>query len=131
MCVMVCRLYFFLGAYTPPHCPGAHASIFLGSSWFGRSSPWPRQPCSPLPHVKTAPSAVMNGEAVVCSCRHGDDPLPSEGLDLLRQQLTLLVAVAQPAKGANAPAPDAAVGGEGEAVVVSSRHSEDALASQD
>ena len=42
----------------PSHCPGAHASIFLGSSWFDRSSPWPRQPYSPSPHAKTAPSAA-------------------------------------------------------------------------
>ena len=25
-------------------CPCAHTSTFLGSSWFDRSSPWPRQP---------------------------------------------------------------------------------------
>jgi len=41
------------------HCPSAHASTFFGSSWFDRSSPWARQAWSPLPHVKTAPSAVM------------------------------------------------------------------------
>ena len=46
-----------------PHSPGAlargaHASIFLGISWFDRSSPWPRQPSPPWPQAKTAPSAV-------------------------------------------------------------------------
>ena len=35
------------------------------------------------------------GEAVVLPSRHSDDAPPSEGLDLLGQQLTLLVAVAQ------------------------------------
>ena len=43
---------------TLPHCPAPHASIFLGSSWLARSSPWPRQLWSPLPQVKTAPSGV-------------------------------------------------------------------------
>ena len=56
------------------------------------------------------------------SSRHGDDALVSKGLDLLGQQLVLLVAVAQLATGSTAPAPDA-VGGEGEAVGGSSRHS--------
>ena len=40
------------------------------------------------------------------------------------------VAVAQPATGSIAPATDAAVGGDGEVVEASSRHSDDALASQ-
>ena len=44
---------------SPAHCPGAHISTFLGSSWLDMSSPWPRQPLSPLPHVKTALSAVV------------------------------------------------------------------------
>eukprot|EP00312_Isochrysidales_sp_CCMP1244_P040797 CAMPEP_0202767322 /NCGR_PEP_ID=MMETSP1388-20130828/32527_1 /ASSEMBLY_ACC=CAM_ASM_000864 /TAXON_ID=37098 /ORGANISM="Isochrysis sp, Strain CCMP1244" /LENGTH=49 /DNA_ID= /DNA_START= /DNA_END= /DNA_ORIENTATION= len=38
-----------------------------------------------------------SGEAVPCSRRHSDDSLGSKGVDLLWQQLTLLVAVAQPA----------------------------------
>ena len=49
---------------------------------------------------------------------------------LLRQQLVLLVTVAQPAKVAPAPAPDSAIGGDGEAVAGSSRRSDDALASK-
>ena len=36
---------------------GGHASSFLGSSWFHRSSPWPRRARSPSPHVKTAPGS--------------------------------------------------------------------------
>ena len=62
--------------------------------------------------------------------RHSDNVLPRERLDLLRQQLVLLVAVAQLAKASPAPAPDGAVGGEGEAMVSSSRHGDDALARQ-
>jgi len=38
--------------------------------------------------------------------------------------------VAQLAKGSKAPAPGGSVGGEGEAAVLSSRHSDDALASE-
>ena len=49
---------------------------------------------------------------------------------LLGQQLALLVAVAQHAKGSTAPAPEGAVGGDGEAVTISSRDSDDALASK-
>ena len=64
------------------------------------------------------------------SSRRSDDALPSKGLDLLGQQLVLLVAVAQLAQLSPAPAPDSAVGGEGEAVVVSCQHSDDALASK-
>ena len=70
------------------------------------------------------------GEAVVGSSRHSDDVLPSQGLDLLGQQLLLLVAVAQTAKVSTAPAPDSSVGGEGEAVADPSGHSDDALPSQ-
>ena len=75
---------------------------------------------SPAP----APDSAVGGEgeAVVHSSRHGDNAPPCKGLDLLRQQLDLLVAVAQPAIQAIAPAPDRAVGGEGEAVVLSSRY---------
>ena len=73
-----------------------------------------------LAKVSTAPApdgAVGGeGEAVEASRRDSDDALPSQALDLLRQQLVLLVAVAQLAKGSLAPAPDGAVGGEGEAV---------------
>ena len=69
-----------------------------------------------------------DGEAVPTSRRHSDDALASKGLDLLRQQLVLLVAVAQPARASKAPAPERAVNGEGDAVVASSRHSDDALA---
>ena len=57
-----------------------------------------------------------DGKAVHDTSRHGDDALASEGLDLLRQQLVLLVAVAQLATGSFpslAPAPDGAAGGEG------------------
>ena len=75
-------------------------------------------------------AAGGEGEAVVLSSRHGDDALPSEGLDLLGQQLALRVAVAQLAIVSTAPAPDGAVGGEGDAVRVSSRHSDDALPSK-
>jgi len=43
-----------------------------------------------------APDAAVGGdsEAVPASRRHGDNVLASHGLDLLRQQLLLLVAVA-------------------------------------
>ena len=64
------------------------------------------------------------------SSRHSDDALASKGLDLLRQQLVLRVALAQLAKAPKAPTPEGAVGGEGEAVVASRRHSDDALAGQ-
>ena len=63
------------------------------------------------------------------SRRHSDDA-PRQSLDLLGQQLAKVVAVAQPAPNSIAEAPDSAVGGEGEAVVSSSRHSDDALASK-
>ena len=53
-----------------------------------------------------------------------------ESIFLGGQQLALLVAVAQPAKGFTAPAPDSSVGSEGEAVRECSRHSDDALASK-
>jgi len=84
---------------------------------------------SPAP----APEGAVGGEGeavAAASSRHGDDALASKGLDLLWQQLVLLVAVAQLAKVSTTPAPDAAVGGEGEAVVCSSRHSDDALVSK-
>ena len=64
------------------------------------------------------------------SSRHSDDALVSKSLDLLWQQLLLLIAVAQLATTSPAPAPDGAVGGEGEAVSQSSRHCEDTLLSQ-
>ena len=64
------------------------------------------------------------------SSRHDDDAPTSKCVDLLWQQLHLLVAVAQLARESIAPAPDGAVGGEREAVVASSRHGDDALASQ-
>ena len=67
---------------------------------------------------------------MLASSLHSDDALASKGLDLLGQQLVPLVAVAQPAIGSIAPAPDTAAGGEGEAVPSSSRHSDDALASK-
>jgi len=67
---------------------------------------------------------------VPASSRDSDHTLPTKGLDLLGQQLGLLVAVAQPAKVSIAPAADGAVGGEGDVVRTSSRHSDDALASQ-
>ena len=64
-------------------------------------------------------------------CRHGDDALASQALDLLGQPLlVLLVAVAQLGVASIAPAPDSAVGGEGEAVEDPSGHSDDALASK-
>ena len=56
--------------------------------------------------------------------------LASKGIDLLRQHLVLRAAVAQPAIGSMAPAPNGSVGGEGEAVVQPSRHSDDALISK-
>ena len=61
--------------------------------------------------------------------RHGN-ALTGKGLDLLGQQLDLLVAVAQLAFASTAPAPDGAVGSEGEAVVIPCRHSDDVLASK-
>ena len=57
-----------------------------------------------------------DGDAVAASSRHSDDAPPSQRLHLLRQQLGLPVAVAQPAITSKAPAPDGAVGGDGEAV---------------
>ena len=69
-------------------------------------------------------------EAVVSSSQHSDDALPSQSLDLLGQQLTLLIAVAQAEKHSIAPAPEGAVGGGGEAVSEYRRHSDDALASK-
>ena len=38
------------------------ASTFLGSSWFDRSSPWPKRPSPPAPQVKTAPSASSSAD---------------------------------------------------------------------
>ena len=64
---------------------------------------------------------------MVLSRRHSDDALISKGLDLLWPQLVLLVAVAQPAQGSHAPAPNGAAAGDGEAVVCSSRHAHGAL----
>jgi len=61
---------------------------------------------------------------VVQSSRHGNDALPNQGLDLLRLQLVLLISVAQLAMVSVA---DSAVGGAGEAVLVTSRDSNDAL----
>jgi len=67
---------------------------------------------------------------VQTSSRHSDDALTCKGLNLLRQQLALRVAVAQRAMASIAPAPEGAVSGEGEAVGVTSRSSNEALASQ-
>ena len=109
------------------HWPGAHTSIFLGSSWFDRSSPWARRPFSPYALAPRENGAVGgDGDAVVQSSRCSDDVLASKGLDLLRQQLALLVAVAQLATGSLAPAPGGSVGVEGEAVPLSRQHSDDA-----
>jgi len=85
-----------------------------------------------LAPVSTAPDGAVDGEgeAVPCSRRHTDDAPPRQQLDLLGQQLALLVAVAKLAPVSTAPAPDSAVGGGGEAVGSSSRHSDDALASK-
>ena len=82
--------------------------------------------------VAPAPEETVagEGEAVRESRRDSDDALASQGLDLLGQQLPLRVAVAQLAKESTAPAPDSAVGGEGEAVVLSRRDSDDALVSK-
>ena len=91
------------------------ASTFLGSSW--RLLVAVAQ-LAKVPPIAPAPDGAVGGEgeAVAASSRHSDDALPSQGLDLLGQQLVLLVAVAQPAMASIAPAPDGAVGGEGEAV---------------
>ena len=118
-----------LGPSASHHCPGAHVSIFFGSSWSDRSSPWPRQASSPSPQVKTALSAVT-AVAVVAYRRGSDDTLASKGLDLRRLPLGLLVAVAQLAKASLTPAPNGAVGGEGEAVATSNRHAHSALVTQ-
>jgi len=84
------------------------------------------------PSIAPAPDAAVggDGDAVEYSSRHSDDALVSQGLNLLGQQLALLVAVAQAALPSTAPAPDAAVSGDGEAVTISSRDSDDALASK-
>ena len=58
-------------------------------------------------------SPDYEGEAVVPSSRHSDDTLATKGLDLLRQQLVLPVAVAPPAIASMAPGKDSSVGGEG------------------
>ena len=92
------------------------------------------QPWAPAPAIVSlapAPDCTVgsDGQAVGASYRHGDDAPTRKGLNLLRQQLVLLVAVAQPATPSNAPAPDGTTGGGGEAVPESSRHSDDALAS--
>ena len=87
-----------------------------------------------LAHASAAPapdsSVGGEGEAVKTSSRHSDDALASKGLDLLGQRLALLVAVAQPTAVSMAPAPDGAVGGEGDAVVNSCRHADGTLAAQ-
>ena len=67
---------------------------------------------------------------MVASSRHSDDALACQGLDLLRLRLVLLVAVAQAAVASIAPAPNGVVGGDGEAVFASRRHSDDTLASK-
>ena len=54
----------------------------------------------------------------------------SQCFDLLGLPLALLVAVPQPAVASKAPAPETAVGGEGEAVEISSRDTHSALAAQ-
>ena len=72
-----------------------------------------------------------DGEAMLPRSRYGHEALPRQGLDLLRQLLQLLVAVAQLAFVSAAPAPDGAVGGEGEAVLASSRHSDAANGSSE
>ena len=83
-------------------------------------------PKSPLPQLQLAPSAVM-WRGCVQSSRHGNDALPNQSLDLLRLQLVLLISVAHLAMVSVAPAQDSAVGGAGEAVLVTSRDSNDAL----
>ena len=70
------------------------------------------------------------GEAVVASSRHSNDAPVSKGLDLPWLQLALLVSVTPDARVSMAPAPDTAVGGNGEVVNTSSRHSDGALAAQ-
>ena len=73
-------------------------------------------------------SAGGEGEVVAASSQHSDHAPLHHGLDLLGQQLGLPVAVAQLAPASIAPAPNSTVGGEGEAVSDSSRHSDDAPA---
>ena len=68
---------------------------------------------------------------MVGTSRDSDNAPLRQDLDLLRQQLPLVVAVAQSALTSKAPAPDTAVGGEGEAVVGTSRDSDDAPLRQD
>jgi len=97
-----------------------------------------------------APKGAVGGDGKVMdgTCRHSDDALASQGLDLLRQELVHVSTVAQHADlvstfwelveppmaqlaiASIAPAPEGAVGGGGEAVGGSSRHSDDALASR-
>ncbi|EOD18081.1 hypothetical protein EMIHUDRAFT_349842, partial [Emiliania huxleyi CCMP1516] len=91
-------------------------STFFGSSsscW----SPWPSLPEPPSPQLQTAPSAVRamlwSPPANTATTRRA---VNGQCLDLLGQRLALPVAVAQLARGAIAPAPYTAVGGEGEAV---------------
>ena len=55
--------------------------------------------------IAPAPDRAVGGEgeAVLASSRHSDDALAIKGLNLLRQQLALLVAVAQLAEGSPPP----------------------------
>eukprot|EP00312_Isochrysidales_sp_CCMP1244_P031206 CAMPEP_0202802434 /NCGR_PEP_ID=MMETSP1388-20130828/102636_1 /ASSEMBLY_ACC=CAM_ASM_000864 /TAXON_ID=37098 /ORGANISM="Isochrysis sp, Strain CCMP1244" /LENGTH=209 /DNA_ID=CAMNT_0049472425 /DNA_START=165 /DNA_END=793 /DNA_ORIENTATION=- len=126
-------------------------------SWAAAGSTRPPRGQAAVAALAPGKSGAVGGarEAVAGSCQDSDDalaskgldllgqhlelrvavaqlamPPASKGLDLLGQQLALLVAVAQPAIGSTTPAPDGAIGGEGEVVVASSRHSEDALASK-
>ena len=78
-----------------------------------------------------APDGAVGGEGeVVRASRDSDNAHASQGLDYPRQQLALLVAVAEIAHTSIAPAPDAAAGGECEAVFASSRDSDDVQASK-
>jgi len=70
------------------------------------------------------------GEAVRASRTDSDDALARQLLDLLRLPLVLPVAVAQRAVASITPAANGAAAGEGEAVVISSRHAHGAFAAQ-
>ena len=92
-----------------------------------------------LQHVVTALADCMQRLGGASDTTSGDLPAPTGAAgsgpatpsgENERQQLVVLVAVAQLACGSTAPVLDGAVGGDGEVVVASGRHSDDALVSQ-
>ena len=103
------------------------------SSWAAAGWTGPLRVLSSHPGPSPGKNSAIGGAGnaqTLSRRRNSDDALVSKGLDLLGPQLVPVVAVAQLAIVSTAPAPNSAVGGEGEAVEGSSRHSDDAPASQ-